>query len=183
MHLAQIQPPQLPALPEGPLLERTRGPVELPAYETWQIALAVLFILLVVGSILWALLRSRRKTPERIEPYAAAVAELENAAQLTAGDDERFVMLASTALRRYLEDDLGLRFRSRTSEEFLRSLKGNTRLDTAFQSKLRDLLAAFDQLKFAKSSLSPADRIQISDTVRELIDEAHASQSKEGREA
>ena len=182
MFLAQAQPPQLPPLPDGPSLDRVRGPIEIPAYEPWQITLAALFVLCFLGLILWAILRRRRKQPAPLPPYEIALAELNTAAELTDGDDERFAILISTALRRYLEDELSLRFTARTSQEFLRSLKGNTRLDDAFQEKLGEVLNAFDRIKFARSSIAPAERQHISETVRRLIDQAQSLATKEGRE-
>ena len=45
--LAQIPAaPQMPPLPEGPSLDRVLGPVEIPAYEPWQIAILLGFIVL-----------------------------------------------------------------------------------------------------------------------------------------
>lgn len=184
MFLAQMPTtPQLPPLPEGPSLDRVRGPVEISAYEPWQIALAALFILCLLALILWAVLRSRKKQSTPLPPYATALAELDTAAQLTAGDDERFAMLTSAALRRYLENEMGLHFTARTSQEFLRNLKGNKRLDHIFQDKLSEVLTAFDRIKFARSSIAAAERSHISETVRELVDQAHTIASKEGREA
>lgn len=183
MILAQAQAPKLPPLPEGPSLDRVRGPVEIPPYEPWQVALAVLFVLVCLGLVLWVFARSRKKQPAPTPPYETAITELDTAAELTGGDDERFAMLTSAALRRYLETELGLRFAARTSQEFLRSLKGNTRLDDAFQAKLSEVLSAFDQTKFARSSIRPEDRARILETVRALLDQAHRTASREGREA
>ena len=99
---------------------------------------------------------------------------------MTAEDDERFAILSSQALRRYLEDELGLRSTARTSEEFLLSLKDNTQLDEFFQTTLREVLANFDQIKFAQQPISITERIYITDTVRELINQAHVASQREG---
>jgi hypothetical protein len=157
-----------------------RGPIEIPAYEPWQIALAVGVTILFLCLLLWLFLRARRQTSAPTPPYEAAIAELETAAQLTNNDDERFAILSSQALRRYLENGLGLRVSARTSEEFLSSLKNNPRFDSDFQSKLGEILATFDQIKFAQQSTSQEARIQITHTVRQLIDQAHAIAHKEG---
>jgi hypothetical protein len=182
MILAQAQAPQLPALPEGPSLDRVRGPIALPTFETWQIALALLFILLVLGLVLWTFLRNRRKQGTQLPPYDCALRELDAAIQLTEGDDKRFATLTSAALRRYLEAELGLHFTARTSEEFLRSLKGNTRLNGQFQEKLSEVLNTVDRVKFARSPMARQDRIRLSAAIRELIDQAQATATREGRE-
>lgn len=185
MFLAQMPAtaPKLPALPDGPAFDRVRGPIEIPAYEPWQIALAVGVTILFIGLLLWLFLRARKKAGAPTPPYEAAIAELEAAAQLTDNDDERFAILSSQALRRFLEDGLGLRFSARTSEEFLRSLKNNPRFDQDFQSKLSEVLATFDQIKFAQQSANKDARIHITNTVRQLIDQAHAIAQKEGEQA
>jgi len=180
MFLAQMPTPQLPPLPNGPALDRARGPIEISAYEPWQIVLAVGFCVLFIGLLFWLFLRARQKGKPITPPYEAAIAELETAAQLTSEDDERFAVLSSQALRRYLEDGLGLRFSARTSEEFLKNLKSNTAFDQGFQNRLSEALALFDRIKFAQQAISQEERIRISDTVRSLIDQAHASVEQGG---
>ena len=68
--------PQLPPLPEGPSLDRVRGPIEIPAYEPWQIAILLGFIVLFIGLLIWLYVRSRRKSATATSPYEIAVAEL-----------------------------------------------------------------------------------------------------------
>jgi hypothetical protein len=172
--------PQLPPLPEGPSLDRVRGPIEIPAYDLWQIALAVGFIALFIGLLICIFVRSRRKAATTTPPYEAALADLQAAADLTAEDDERFAILSSHALRRYLEDGLGLRSAARTSEEFLLSIKCTTQLDESFQATLGEILANLDQIKFARQAISIEARIHITNTVRKLIDQVHATSQKEG---
>ena len=172
--------PQLPPLPEGPSLDRVRGPVDIPAYEPWQIILALGFIVLFIALLIWLAVRSRQKLTKTTPPYETALVELQAATNLSAKDDERFAILSSQALRRYLEGEFGLRSTARTSEEFLHSLKGNTQFDESFQSTLREVLAKFDQIKFAQQAISITARIHVTDTVRKLIDRAHATSQKEG---
>ena len=99
---------------------------------------------------------------------------------MTTEDDERFEILSSQAVRRYLEDGLGLRSTACTSEEFLLSLKDNTQLDEFFQTTLREVLDNFDQIKFAQQAISIESRIHIIDTVRELINQAHVASQMKG---
>ncbi len=172
--------PQMPPLPEGPSLDRVRGPIEIPAYEPWQIVLVIGFIVFFICLLIWLAVRSRRNAPTTTPPYEAALTKLQAAANLSAEDDERFAILSSQALLRYLEDELGLSSTVRTSEEFLLSLKGNTQLDESFQKTLREVLANFDQIKFAQQALSIESRINITNTVRKLIDQAHVTSQREG---
>jgi hypothetical protein len=179
--LAQIDAvPQMLPLPEGPSLDRVRGPVEIPAYEPWQIILALGFIVLFIGLSIWLAVRSRRKATNTTPPYEAALVELQTAANLSAENYERFAILSSQVLRRHLEDEFGLSSTARTSEEFLHSLKGNTQFGESFQSTLREVLANLDHVKFAQKAISIEARIHITDTIRKLIDQAHATSQKEG---
>ena len=179
--LAQIDATlQLPPLPEGPSLDRLRGPIEIPAYEPWLITLALGFIALFIGLLICLAVRSRRKARKTTTPYEAALVDLQTAANLSAEDDERFAILSSQALRRYLEDKFGLSSTARTSEEFLHSLKGNGQFDESFQSTLSEVLANLDHVKFAQKAVRIKARIHITDTIRKLIDQAHATSQKEG---
>ena len=174
MFLAQIaNTPQLPELPKGPSLDRVLGPIEIPAYEIWQIVLVTLLIILVLGPIAWFILKNRRSPMTGMPPYEAAIAQLDEASSLSEHDDERFAVLCSQALRRYLENALGLKFSARTSEEFLRSLKGNTTLEESYQDELAEILEAFDRIKFAREEISDQQRSEISNTVRSLLDQAN----------
>ena len=171
---------QMPPLPEGPSLDRVRGPIEIPAYEPWQITLALGFIVVFFGLLIWLAVRCRRKTTKTTPPYEVALAELQAAADLSTEDDERFAILSSQALRRYLEDEFGLRSRARTSEEFLLSIKGNTQFDESFQTTLREILDSLDQTKFSQQTINIESRIQIIDTLKDLINQAQVISQKEG---
>jgi hypothetical protein len=173
---------QLPDLPDGPLLARVRGPVEIPSYETYQIIMAVACLLGFTGLLIWLFYRNRERLTPLTPPYEAAIEELKTASELTGGDDERFAILCSQALRRYLENGHGLKFSARTSEEFLINLKGNNTLETNYQNELADVLGAFDRIKFARADICSDQRNKILNTVRNLIDRAHKKHGVEGGE-
>ena len=172
--------PQMPPLPEGPSLDRVRGPIEIPAYEPWQIILALGFIILFIGLLIWLAVCSRRKATKTTPPYEASLAELKAAADLSTEDDERFAILSSQAIRRYLEDEFGLRSTAFTSKEFLLSLKDNTQFDESFQTTLSEILDSLDQTKFSQQTISIESRIHIIDTLKDLINQAQVISQKEG---
>lgn len=181
MLLAQIANiPQLPELPEGPSLDRVFGPVEITAHEPWQVALAVVATSLVLGLVVWLIIRSRQKKDHTTPPYQIAISGLEAANSLVNEENEHFAVLCSQALRSYLENGLGLKFSACTSEEFLRSLKGNSRLKSDYQDELAGVLQAFDRIKFARAKIGQKERNEISDTVRLLIDRAHKTTKTKG---
>lgn len=194
MFLAQLPAaPQLPPLPEGPALNRVRGPVEIPAYEPWQIVLAVGCVVLFLGLLLWLFWRARKKSAPSIPPYEAAMCELDAAARLTAGDDDRFAVRSSMALRRYLLEALGLQRRggtcdarggssgnTGTTQELLHRLAGDKGFGPDFQNRLGQTLTAFDRVKFAGQGLSPEERSRLTDAVRQLIEEVHQCEARKG---
>jgi len=174
-------PQQMPPLPKGPSLESVRGPVEIPLYEPWQIALFITLGILALGCFIWlVIVISLRKKRKRKVPcaYASAQTQLQIADQ--ADDDEHFAQRCSGALRHYFEEGLGIAAKGRTSEEFLRRLKGDTRFDGSFHAKLEQFYAQCDAIKFARSKSDPAQRNAILKTAEELIEQA--SQSKEPAE-
>lgn len=167
--VAQMPAPALPDLPEGPSLERLRGPVALPAWETWQILTLAALGLVLLAALAWAFLayrRARRHKRATIPPDQAALAAVD-AARL-ADDDERFAVLLSQALRRYLETKRGLAGSGQTTEEFLRTAD----LPPDTRRQLDEFLHTCDQVKFARRPLAEAERTQLADTARRLIESA-----------
>lgn len=173
MPRAQTSPPQTspaePALPEGPSLEHLRGPVEIPPLEFWQIlalGLAGCFLLW----LLYRFLRSRRNARSpRLTAADTAFAELDAAAQHTAGDDERFAVLSSLALRRYFERGHGIPALGRTTVEFLRQLHKHPKLGEAAREPLAEFLDRCDRVKFARHSLTPEEREALTENARRIL--------------
>ena len=181
MFLAQItNAPQLPDLPEGPTLDRVLGPIEIPSFETWQISVSILATLVLLVAVTWLIIRSKKNSKKTIPPYEIAIAGLDANSGLAKEDDEGFAVLCSQILRRYLEDDLGIKSTARTSEEFLRSLEGNISLKDKYQEELAKVLTGFDRIKFAQGKITNHERSAISDTVRDLITRAHQTKKTEG---
>ena len=166
MSLLAQMPVQLPPLPEGPSLKNVRGPIELNGgYESWQIALAVLTILLIAAGAIWLYLRSRSRPPAAIPPIEVARAELNAATQATG--DERFALLCAYAVHRFLATEFKLPAGSKTSAEFSASIP----LEDEAKARLVDFLNACDGVKFAGQTLSKAQRSEILDTANSLIEE------------
>ncbi|PXA04919.1 hypothetical protein DDZ13_02845 [Coraliomargarita sinensis] len=163
--IAQSTAPQLPALPDGPGLENVRGPIEVNGgYEIWQIVLAAVAILVIVGGFIWLYRRSKNRAPTPVDPHTAALAELDAASQ--AADDERYAMLCANAVRRYMEACLGLPVTSKTSAEAIARLP----MPPEEKTTLHDFLENCDGVKFARRTLSDEQRIELMDTAKHLVD-------------
>lgn len=179
---AAPQAPQLPPLPEGPDLARVRGPIEIPETEwtSWLIAGALLLSFLVFAAWLFIYLRKKPKdgpTPLQLAQDTLATIDPNSS-------DETFANQTSDVLRRFIEDELKLRFTTRTNAEFLKSLRGNTAFDADIQKDLAELLAQFDSMKFSGASADGSNRIELLDTIGRLIQKAHdiAQQKEEATE-
>ncbi|MGB0408580.1 MAG: hypothetical protein ACPGIC_01170 [Opitutales bacterium] len=161
--LAQIAAPQLPALPEGPSLERVRGPIEASGFSAAQLILAAVAAILIIAGILWLYLRTHRKPATIIPPDATALAEIEAAAQ--ASDDELFAITCAHAVRRFLGTRFRLPITSQTSHEATRQLP----ITAEHKERIQDFLLACDGVKFARQALTPAQRKGILDTARSIV--------------
>ncbi|MGC6424908.1 MAG: DUF4381 family protein [Lentimonas sp.] len=164
----------MPALPEGPSFDRVRGPVEVPLLETWHIIGAILILVLLLAFIIWQYLQLRRRDSQHMPPpipSRSAIADLERANEL-AEDDENFATLLVDCIRRYYESEMQVHAVGHTSEEFLRNLKGNTRLDTAYHESLRIFLKQCDTIKFAQASTTEEQRKKLIESAQDLIHRA-----------
>lgn len=173
--LAQVPTPQLPPLPDGPSLDRVRGPIELPAYSNWQITLFALASLLLLVLFIWAgarLYRYFRQRRAALAPAQVAQAELRSAELCQA--DERFAVCLTQALRRYFEQGLHLPSHAQTSEEFLRRLKHHPHLSTDFQNELAEFLRHCDRVKFARTQMDSLQRSKLIQQAHNLVEQAEA---------
>jgi hypothetical protein len=174
MFLAQLpaQSPQLPDLPPGPSLDRVRGPIEIPPYEPWQTGVLVTLAVLVLGLLIWGIVRFIRTRSSRSQaelPHLTALSELNTAAELTTEDDERFAVLSSLALRRYFETGKGIVALGRTSREFLHAMDGHPQINLEARSSLTEFLEHCDRVKFAQASLTAAERSALTESATALI--------------
>ena len=177
--LAQVSTPQLPPLPDGPSLERVRGPIEIPAYTTWQIALLGGLAILVAALFIWAiwkLIQGWQKRRAAIAPAKAAIAELEAAA--LSQEDERFTVGSVQALRRYFQNGLHITTNGQTSEEFLGRLQQHPRLSQDFKSSLAQFLQDCDAVKFAQRELGPQARQVLTQQALSLIEQAESAKKE-----
>lgn len=156
---------QLPELPAGPSLDNVRGPIEVNGgYEAWQIALAALAIFLIAATFLWLYRRAKKRAVPTVDPYTAAMAELDAATQ--AADDRRFATACANAVRRFIESQFHFPATAQTSAELLARLP----LDAGDKERIQHFLELGDRVKFARRELNETQRIELMGTARELIE-------------
>ncbi|MEM7790962.1 MAG: hypothetical protein AAF546_06155 [Verrucomicrobiota bacterium] len=171
--------PQLPDLPEGPSLDRLRGPVEIPRFETWEIVGMSTVAAVLSGLAIWvilALIRKRKKRTTPIDPRAAALKEIE-AAKYCSDDDGRFAQITSGALLRFCERGLGMRTLGQTTKEFTTNLSKLPDAHEEGRQLVNQFLSECDQIKFSQRKLSATEREQLSETAAQIV--AQFSERKE----
>lgn len=166
----------MPDLPAGPSLDKVRGPVDIPMFEPWQIALMVAAGICLLALLAWlivGILRTRKQRTTTASPREIAILELGAAASET--DHEAFAVSASNALRRYFEEGLQVPTLGRSTPEFLHSVD----LPEAQRTQLDYFLNACDRAKFAREALAEETRIQLLDTAKQLIESCPPRVEKE----
>lgn len=156
---------QLPALPEGPSLENVRGPLETSDFSTSLLLLVVVIAGLLGAALLWYFFRRRKEPDPELSPLESALASIEVATH--ADDDARFAQTCAQAVRRFLAVCLNQPTTSKTNAELDAGLPANGEV----KGLVHDFLEACDRVKFAHQSLSEAQRIEIMDTARRIVND------------
>lgn len=135
-------------------------PVAIPAYPLWMIVAAAVAALLLVGMMVWGVIRwyRSRPAPPPPTPRERAIAALERLrARVNAVEPYPFSIEVSDELRIYITNQYHISATQRTSPEFLEAVAGRPE----FSENDRALLAAFlekaDLIKFARVHATTAD--------------------------
>ena len=145
-------------------------------------ALLGLVVIVLLGWMLFKIIRSKSNQPPSMAPQDAAIAELESAAKLTAGDDERFAVLSSMALRRYFETSKGIEALGRTTDEFLKGLNNHAALNTDARRSLAECLTLCDQVKFAQTALTQKERRALIMSAVKVIRQCETTEPASGQQ-
>lgn len=166
----------LPDLPAGPSLDGVRGPIEVSKFEPWQLTAVAFIALILLAFCIWhglAYLRYRRQQKSALPPLQQAEHSLTAAKNIQ--EDRDFAAAHSQTFRDYLNAVLDMEVQGQTNEElsalFTKDLPINGNAVSQF-------LTRCDRVKFARSQLTEADRIHISDTATELIQSIESSRKQ-----
>jgi hypothetical protein len=164
------QAPTAPGAPELPEIRDIAPPVDVFPYPPWMVATAALLAAIILGVIIWLIVRwvRSRPAPPPPTPRAIALRELER----LRGDVDRlepyaFSIAVSDVLRRFIGAQYGLHAQQQTSPEFLAAIGTSTRFSADDQQLLGGFLERCDLIKFARIDAS-------SDESRELLGRAVA---------
>lgn len=136
-----------------------------------QIILGSVASLLILAGALALLLR--KKPAVVLTAYQKALQELQVASALHAqGQDKKFAIAASDAVRRYLENAYKMPAPERTTEEFLVEAARHTWLQGELTVLLKRFLEFCDLAKFAGQQFGEEERVKLLDAARAFLDAA-----------
>ncbi len=114
-----------------------------------------------------------KKAPPKL-PHEIALEEIENAGKkFASGNDvKNYYIGISDAVRHYIETVFSLKAPEMTTQEFLISLGGSSKLRSAHKDLLAIFMEACDLVKFAKYKPATNDIEGVSNTAKKFIEES-----------
>jgi len=116
----------------------------------WWIGGVLFVFALLVGLLIFLILRSRRKPAPPLIPAHLRARQQLDAALALLNQPKPFVIAISDTLRGYLEERFNFRAPERTTEEFLLDLQRTPLLAQDQKASLGDFLQRCDLVKFAR---------------------------------
>ena len=162
------------------------GPVEFPKPKRgWLYALVLGGLALVaalVGVVLWMKRRKRAAAfVPQIPSHELAYHALEKLLAeklLEKGQVKLFYTRVSDILRHYIENRFGLHAPERTTEEFLKELRGHDVLRPEHKVLLREYLGHCDLVKFAELQPTNTESQKTFDACKQFIVETESEEAK-----
>lgn len=170
---AQTPPPASSPEAEEQDIRDIKEPLFIPSFMRMALILGAIFLsVLILGSIIYFLLRNRTKQIARL-PHEIALEQLAQARALIEQNDAKsFSIYVSDSIRSYIEARFHERASHSTTEEFLNNMlaqEGNEL--AAYNGLLADFLKYCDLAKFAQWSFSPDEMNEMLDAAMRFVDE------------
>jgi len=131
-------------------------------------------VLLGAAVTVWRRRRKRPRPTVALPPHLWALRELERIDALDlpgARDVERYHVLLSDVLRRYIELRFAVRAPEQTTPEFLEALRRSSTFAPEQQEQLREFLHRCDLAKFARVDYTPRECQAAADMARRFIEQ------------
>jgi hypothetical protein len=158
--------PNQPAATPAPIHDIADA-VWLFPYPLWMVVAAAAGLLALLGLAFWLIRRARRARPLTARQKALAVLD-ELRREGGEADPYAFGVRVSDALRAYIRDQHGLDAVTRTSIEFLETLRDNSVFTENEKAALAEFLESADLLKYARQSAG-AEEIQTLLSIAERV--------------
>ena len=157
-------PPATPPLPE---IKDIAPPLNVWPYPLWMTLTAAALAVIVLGVLIWLLVRWRKSRPGTPPPTPRelALGNLEHLrAQVAMLEPYAFSFAVSDVLRSYIGAQFGLHAREQTSPEFLAEISQAGRFSDADRNLLAEFLVHCDMIKFARIHATTADSAKLLDS-------------------
>jgi hypothetical protein len=150
-----------PALPE---IRDIAPPVDVFPWPPWMVAVAIGLALIVLGLLVWWIVRVIRRWPASppLSPRALALRDLTALRpEVERLDPYAFSVRVSDVLRTFVEGQYGLRAKEQTSPEFLAAIANASQFSDDDRALLAHFLEKCDLIKFAHIDASSADSAEL----------------------
>jgi hypothetical protein len=173
---ALIVPAQAPAATNAvPLTfhEGLKPLIAIPNGWLWAIWIAAILALCAGAWLAWRYGRKKAAAALAVPPVPPHVRARRalDAALALLSDPKAFSIAVSGAIRGYLEERFEFHAPDRTTEEFLRELRGSNLLTTEQKLSLGDFLENCDLIKFAKYEPTETELRALHDAALKLVNE------------
>jgi hypothetical protein len=183
LFIAQM-PPQLPDLPTGPDLQNMRGPVEIPAYTTWQVALLAVIavgVFLLITRLIYRYINAKKVKPLET-PYQVFQETLESAKNFDPAD-ARLPNTLSKALRSYLLAVSESNTLGASSKELVAIAAKHPVIKSTDLGEIDHMLRLLDQARFQAAPLASKvvidELAQIVESIETRIKKLQATREEE----
>ena len=166
----------LPAAAQKPLFlaqefHDIAPPVDYSLVPPWLVFAGSFAALALLGWLVWAIARKRRRPrPPQLPRDRALEALVGIETQIEAINPYEFSIRVSDILRRYVTEQYALPLTRQTSVEFLNSLRASSNFSDEEKSLLADFLNRCDLIKFARYDATTADSRLLLEEARRFVE-------------
>ncbi|MCE9609591.1 MAG: DUF4381 family protein [Chthoniobacter sp.] len=169
--------PAPPATPPPPEIKDIAPPLDVWPYPLWMTLAAAALALLILGLLVWLIVRwvKRRPATPPPTPREVAIAALEKLRpEVAVQEPYTFSFAVSDVLRTYIGAQFGLHAREQTSVEFLSEISRTGRFSDADRSLIAQFLVHCDMIKFARIHATSADSAKLLESALVFVRGGHA---------
>jgi Domain of unknown function (DUF4381) len=161
MNVATPPPQPQSSVPE---IRDIAPPIDVFPYPLWMVIAAAVLALIVLGLVVWLIVRTikRRPPPPPLTPRAQAIRELEALrSKVEKLEPYAFSIEVSDVLRRFITAQYGLHATQQTSPEFLAAISRAPEFSNEDRVLLERFLERCDLIKFAHIDATQADSSEL----------------------
>ncbi len=157
----------------APELRDIAPPLDVFPYPTWMVVVAAMVVALVLGALIYAIVRKIRNRPPPLPPSPQSVALrelriLQQRVKQTAPYDFSFAV--SDVLRHYVSAAYQIQATEQTSPEFLAAIAHSVKFAEAERSLLAEFLERCDLIKFAHIDADSSDSERLIDSAFRFVE-------------